>query len=225
MPKRIHDLDLITMKIKKYYVLWVGVLLMVPQWGYVQNFGSREHVMNRFATNSSILNYWEEQNPVLNQLFLTAETILSDSKNADYSDVIRDVTYQKIIRTNHIRILGGPMLGDVKSDGVSIWLRTALPASVSIRVMNASFQKVYGPQETSVSRDLTTVFRIEGLEPNRQYFYSLNVDGEMVSALEKYSFTTAPAEESADSVRIAFGSCPHRWGVCIWRINPFSQWG
>lgn len=204
----------------KSYISVMALMIITPCLGFVQNFGSRDHVMNKFTDNASIINYWEEQNPFLNELFLTVESILSVSKEADYSDVIRDVTYRKIINDNNIKILGGPMLGDIRADGVSIWVRTALPALVSINIMNSSYQQVYGPQLTSTEEDLTTVFEIEGLEPRTKYFYSLEINGEVVTALDNNYFTTAPVEETSNPIRIAFGSCPHRWGLGnreLWR--------
>lgn len=195
------------------YILLIVLLITSFVFGFGQHFGSRDHTMNRLSDNTSILNYWEPQNPVLNKLLFAAETVLSASKDADYSDVIRDVTYQKIINGNNIKVLGGPMLGDVRADGVSIWVRTALPALVKVKVMDSSFQRVYGPRLTSIEEDLTAVIKIDGLEPQTKYFYSLEVNGEDVSALENNYFTTAPIDETTGSIRIAFGSCPHRWGL------------
>ena len=69
------------------------------------------------------------------------------------------------------------MLGDIRADGVSIWIWTALPALASIKVLDSSFQLVYGPQLTSIEEDLTTVFKIKGLEPQFKYFYRPEVYG------------------------------------------------
>lgn len=197
----------------KKYVFSFPLLFLLVQWGYCQNFGSSNHPMNKLTKNIDVLNFWEKQSPLINNLFVTAEEVLRESKDADYSNVIRDTRYKELVAQYDIKLLGGPMLGDIKSDGVSVWVRTAMPASVKILVKNASFQKVVGPLLTFPEKDLTAVFQIKGLKPSTKYFYYVELDGKVMNPLKNKYFTTAPQEEDGSPVRIAFGSCPHRWGM------------
>ncbi|WP_236975541.1 alkaline phosphatase D family protein [Membranihabitans maritimus] len=190
-----------------------------------QNFGDQEHPMNKLSSNISVLNYWEEQNPVLNTTYNLVSEILSKDEKSGYVDVVEDQGYNDWISDHNIEILGGPMLGDVKSDGVSIWVRTALPGEVTVTVENEDFTKSFPSVKTKPENDLSGIVKIDGLKPNEKYFYSLSINGKRIHPFQNYYFTTAPEENS--EVRLAFGSCPHRWGLgnkALWsgieRRNP-----
>lgn len=176
-----------------------------------QNFGRQNHPMNRLSSNEAVLNYWEEQNPTVNETYRKISEILSNHKKSGYGDLVNSEEYKKWITDHNIKLLGGPMLGNVKADGISVWVRTALPGEVKVTVEKAGFRRVYKPETTKPGNDLSAVIQIDGLEPNQKYFYSLSINGERINPFRNYSFTTAPEQNSP--VRLAFGSCPHRWGL------------
>ncbi len=72
------------------------------------------------------------------------------------------------------KLTHGPLLGAVTDSSATVWVRTNVPAQVSI---------VYGdpPQTVSAttvaSSDFTTKLKIDGLKPNTSYAYELRVNG------------------------------------------------
>lgn len=60
--------------------LYVGVLSS-------QNFGRQNHPMNRLSSNEAVLNYWEEQNPTVNETYRKISEILSGHEKSGYGDL------------------------------------------------------------------------------------------------------------------------------------------
>ncbi|MCH2149933.1 MAG: DUF1080 domain-containing protein, partial [Phycisphaerales bacterium] len=101
-----------------------------------------------------------------------------------------------------LHVIGGPMLGDLRSDGARIWFQVDQPGPVSIDVVN---------QEDNTARHLTYLASqehdrsitvpLEGLAPDTRY--RVNIIDELNTHIE---FTTLPAD-GGQHARIAFGSC------------------
>jgi alkaline phosphatase D len=82
-----------------------------------------------------------------------------------------------------------------------------------VRVAVDGDERSYGPVESTAQSDLTAVVPITGLKPGRRYTYRVLVDGEPIAIPEHAAITTAPDDTEPSKVRIAFGTCPHRWGL------------
>jgi len=101
------------------------------------------------------------------------------------------------------RLLHGPLLGDLRPDGVRVWLRTATAADVAVRAGGQTFKST-----SSAKTDYTAVVKIAGLEPGKAYPYEILIDGEPVSSTDlagPASFRTLPASASMERLTIAFG--------------------
>ena len=120
----------------------------------------------------------------------------------------RDVA--EVCRTFKRAKLGGPMLGDVTTNSVSVWMNLPQPSVVKVVVTPAD--KSSEPK-TYASDGKQRIFsvRCDGLSANTAYVYSVvAADG---SALGDGKFTTPPAEISDDPFRIAFGADFHKIGM------------
>ncbi|MFP6762883.1 MAG: alkaline phosphatase D family protein, partial [Planctomycetaceae bacterium] len=106
-----------------------------------------------------------------------------------------------------LKLLHGPMLGDVTGDGVSIWLRTRGAARAEVIVSDAATGKEAARSEirsTVEATDFTTVLRVTGLTPQTQYRYSVLLDGQPAAA-ENTMFRTVAAAGQGSKFRVAFG--------------------
>lgn len=103
-------------------------------------------------------------------------------------------------------------MGQVHPFGISVWLRTLYPAKVEIEVQNENFVKRFGPIFTDKMQDLSAVVEIDGLKPSTKYSYKVFVDSEEMTTDQITSFTTVSDRQDGE-MRLAFGSCPHRWGL------------
>ena len=157
-----------------------------------------------------LLNLWGKQPKVVQNLFTLIDTALSQSKKCTYANVARDQKVQEFCKRNNIRHLGGPMLGCVTQDGAKVWVRTVRPSSVKIKIKIKGSSKIFGPVESSEESDLVASVQVDGLKPGKSYSYEVLINGEPIPIPVKSSITTLPVDQK---VRIAFGTCPHRWGL------------
>ena len=161
----------------------------------------------------TLLNQWGQQPELVNQLYTAAYQALAASTNASFPEVANDPAVQRICKEAGIRHLGGPMLGSVEATGVRVWLRTLQPANVEVRVMVGGVEKAFGPVRSSAETDLSAVVPVTGLMPGTRYPYRVLIDGQAIEIPQHAVIATAPDPEKQGKVRIAFGSCYHRWGI------------
>lgn len=160
--------------------------------------------------NMRLLNLGGEQSEQTQAFYKAAYEFLATAPNATFAEMMADA---KIRNLRPRAILGGPMLGDIGSNGASVWVRTAYPSSqVEVEVTTDDGRKTFGPVSSSVESDLTAIVRVTGLKPEMRYPYRVLVDGKPIDMPEQATITTPPAD-SASKVRIAFGTCFHRWGL------------
>ena len=144
----------------------------------------------------------------LRQFYFEARQNFESSKQANFTD-------PKIVasaKKNEVLLMGGPMLGDLRSDGVTLWLRPATDVAMSVTVADKSYAiKPTRPGET-------VRVRIDELLPSKHYEYAIEAEARTIA---KGQFTTAPSENAQGSFRLAFGSCFHKIG--IHNVNLFRQ--
>ncbi|QDU59332.1 Alkaline phosphatase D precursor [Planctomycetes bacterium Pan216] len=136
----------------------------------------------------------------LRQFYLDARRAFAANAQSTFTDsAIVDAA-----KRHGLTLMGGPMLGDLRDDGVTLWLRPATETPMSIAVGDKSYA-VPSARPGSVVR-----VQVDGLSPKTRYDYALHADGKTVGQGE---FTTAPSEGDRGSFRLAFGSCCHKIGV------------
>jgi alkaline phosphatase D len=94
----------------------------------------------------------------------------------------------------------GPLLGDLTTNSVRLWLRTNEPGQVEIGLSTGEDSAGSIPARTTASADNTATVAITGLKPDTRYRYT--IDGQSNDA---WWFRTRATVDS--SCRIAFGSC------------------
>lgn len=160
-----------------------------------------------------LLNRWGQQPEITNRLYSAAFKVLQAKEDATYADVAADSEVQKICDSQSIVHLGGPMLGSVSSSGVRVWIRTLRAAKVEVQVTADGSVKTFGPAKSSPETDMTAIVSVTGLKPATSYPYKVLVDGKPVKIPDHSVITTSPVESTSGKVRIAFGTCTHRWGL------------
>lgn len=98
-----------------------------------------------------------------------------------------------------IRLVHGPMLGNLTTTSASIWLRTKSAADV--KVVCNGFET---SGKTTPESDFTTVLTLKGLKPNTEYVCQILIDGKLVDDVEA-KFTTTPTAEEPKPFTVAFG--------------------
>jgi alkaline phosphatase D len=165
------------------------------------------------APTSRLLTAWEDQSPEVVTLYSAVYDVLSADTHATFADVARDQKVQALCQEYGVVHLGGPMLGCVAPDGVKVWLRTTKPAKVEVHVLLDGQKSIFGPVQSTLDGDLVAIVPLTGLAPDQTYEYKVLVDGREISLPEGASFRTAPSEGQTGTMRLGFGTCPHRYGL------------
>lgn len=157
-----------------------------------------------------LLNLWGERPKREQELYTLIDRALSKRADATYAQVARDKDVQAFCKHHEMRHLGGPMLGCITPTSARVWVRTVRPAEVEVRLKIDGVDKVFGPVVSTEPSDLVASVELNGLRPGRSYVYEVWVDGHRISMPRKAAITTVP---DGNRLRLAFGTCPHRWGL------------
>lgn len=195
---------------------WCPVLLLaaivacMPPAAAQVKVGTKEGTLEAAL---GILNLFEEQPEPVQQLYEAAYNVFAADPDATFLDLWKNPAVQGICREHNITHLGGPMLGSITANSAKVWLRTLKPAEVEVRVPINGDERSYGPVRSSAESDLSSVVSVTNLEPSTRYPCRVLVDGRSVTIPEDTAIVTAPPDAETGKVRIAFGSCFHRWGI------------
>jgi len=102
------------------------------------------------------------------------------------------------------RLLSGPILGCVTDSSAKFWVRTAEQTTVNIRV-RLQGQGVVIANGSAPSRrqeDYTAVIGVDGLEPNREYEYEVDIGGRQCG---RWRFRTYPPRGKPAKFTVCFG--------------------
>lgn len=211
----------------KCYLAWTAVILLGSG---LSRAGDREEVSGRAPDDANrpapakngknpkkldIRRYAQFEQPpdVMLKLYDAVHYALAASFDATYMDVSNHPAVQKVCAENDIMVLGGPMLGSIRSDGAAVWVRTVRPAKVEVRLKIGQTEKSFGPVASTPESDLSAVVQVTGLDPETTYPYRVRVDGKEIPMPDGAAITTAPRTDAPGRVRIAFGSCFHEHGL------------
>ncbi|MEM0927489.1 MAG: hypothetical protein AAGJ83_15690, partial [Planctomycetota bacterium] len=101
-----------------------------------------------------------------------------DARSVFESDVTAHFSHQAIVESasrHGIHLMGGPLLGDLTSNGVTFWMRPARTCTVEVVCSEEASATI----EARAGED--TRVRIEGLAPNSQHEYVIRMDAEDVA--------------------------------------------
>ncbi|MEE2643276.1 MAG: alkaline phosphatase D family protein [Planctomycetota bacterium] len=97
-------------------------------------------------------------------------------------------------------VIAGPMIGNLTSSSLSIWLRTANPMEIDVRLYDSADRVVgMGKVTTRLADDCTGKVTLAGLQPDTGYRY------EVGTPAIRGDFRTRPRKGSPGKFRIAFG--------------------
>ena len=164
------------------------------------NVTLREAHKGTLEIDTRLLDSYSKPPGNVREFYFDVREIMSSDTKASFSDAaVLDAA-----RRHGVDLMGGPMLGGLRSDGATIWLRPAVKEGLSINVNNKTIPVTVDHPGEAIRVDLT------GLSPNTAYRYSVAIESNRVA---EGRFTTAPEKGKPDSLRIAFGSCFHKIGV------------
>jgi alkaline phosphatase D len=194
-------------------MLQLKSLLILLTLLYSSTINAQPEGIGKNTDSRDLINLWGEQPSEIQDLYNAAYDVFSETKDATYSDLLQNEKIQKLYKENNVVLLGGPMLGNVSTNSVDVWVRTAKPSNVEIKTVIDGVEKSFGPVKSTFDTDLTAIVSLSGLKPSANYNYGIIIDGEEVPNLVSLNFHTPAESNSSINGRIVFGSCFHRWGL------------
>ncbi|MGQ9564353.1 MAG: DUF7800 domain-containing protein, partial [Thermogutta sp.] len=163
------------------------------------------------ATTLEIFNLWGEQPREKQDVIRAAYEFLESRPRGTIAELLDQPGFQELCQRAGLTHFGGPMLGCLTSDGITVWVRTLGPAEVSVETSINGEVRTFGPVASTRDTDYTVVIPVTGLPRGAVVPYRLLIDGKVASIPENAAIHTLPEEDKP--LRIAFGSCMHRWGL------------
>ncbi|HKK61218.1 MAG TPA: hypothetical protein VJ951_01580, partial [Bacteroidales bacterium] len=142
----------------------------------------------------------------IRQFYLDARFVLSENTDADFTHP----GILKSAQSNKIKLMGGPMLGDLAESGVSIWLRSTGAKSLTIKVYDSDRHEEKSFFKDDICPGLGQRIKLNGLTPDTDYNYIVFAGNDKIAG---GSFTTTPNSQESRLFRLAFGSCFHKIGL------------
>ena len=140
------------------------------------------------------------------QFYLDARSVFSTTEDANF-------THPQIVESaqeNQILLMGGPLLGNLKEDEITLWMRPSTAAPLVIKVVKSDGSDEKSFVNTPVGPGVELRIRIEGLSPDTNYEYTVYAENQIIA---KGHFRTAPVPGEKSKFRLAFGSCFHKIGL------------
>ncbi|MCM2374899.1 alkaline phosphatase D family protein [Aporhodopirellula aestuarii] len=148
-----------------------------------------------------IMNQYEVQPQEVQEFYTACRSALTGSNP--------EASLSEQCRKFNRMALGGPMLGDLTSTSVAVWMHLPVPERVDVVVTRKG--DVASKKFTSGGAERIHSVRCEGLLPDTRYTYS--VTNSKGRELGSGGFMTAPAALSEKPFQIAFGTCFHKVGL------------
>ncbi|WP_439482597.1 alkaline phosphatase D family protein [Cyclobacterium plantarum] len=189
------------------------LLLLLSFPSHAQNFGEQGHPMDKSTDSREILKYWKTTPDADQALYESAYQILSSNKYGSYADLLASNSFKNLVQQQGRKLLAGPMLGQIKAEKAAVWVRTLEPSKVEVEIKHGEERFIFGPVYATFETDLSAVIKVDGLKPSSRYPYKIIVNGEVIPSDVEQVITTLPELGNSEEVKIAFGSCPHRWGL------------
>lgn len=195
----------------------IGAFIVIASLGsncYAQDKESialRENVTLKEAHIGSteidirLLDSYGEVPTNIRQFYLEAREEFSAHDASFTSDAIIDAA-----RNNGVMMMGGPMLGDLKDGGVSIWLRPASTNTLTIKVLKPDGDEMKQITIKPAVAGKEQRVKLNGLSSASEYKYVILSDNKTIA---EGAFSTAPSVDEKSQVRLTFGSCFHKIGL------------
>jgi len=120
--------------------------------------------------------------------------------------LLQNPDFQKMIVNKPVKLIHGPLLGNVTDSSASFWVRTT--EEIPVRIIVSETAEMTAPIQspivsTSEQRDFTAVLPVLGLQSDQLCFYQIQIAGEKMPG--QWSFRTFPKKGAATQFSIGFG--------------------
>ncbi len=140
------------------------------------------------------------------QFYLDVRYVFSKTSDADFTNT----NIIKAARKCDLPLMGGPMLGNLSEEGVTLWLRPSATDPLEVRVTQSDGRNERLYMKNSIEPGVEQRIVLDGLSSDTDYRYIVCAKKRRIA---KGSFTTAPASDKKGMFKLTFGSCFHKIGL------------
>jgi len=140
------------------------------------------------------------------QFYRDARSVFSGNADADFTNNRIIESAQK----HNMPLMGGPMLGKLGENEVSLWIRPATNDPLVVKVTESGGDDEKSYTKHSVEQGVEQRILLNGLSSDTDYKYAVYAKNRRIAEGE---FTTAPANGKKGMFRLTFGSCFHKIGL------------
>ncbi|MCH2024249.1 MAG: alkaline phosphatase D family protein [Verrucomicrobiales bacterium] len=108
--------------------------------------------------------------------------------------------FLKIMQSSSPRLVHGPMIGDLTSDSVKIWLRASEESEIKVVIEGVTAERA----KASAKNDYTVTIEIKGLDPDTFYHYQIFQDEHAIDLGIEPGFRTQK-RGGGETIKIIFG--------------------
>ena len=142
----------------------------------------------------------------IREFYFDARSVFAENPDADF-------THSKIIeaaRKHNLPLMGGPMLGNLGEEEVTLWVRASTKKPLVVRVAKSDGSNKKSYRRNFIEPGVEQRIVLDGLSSDTEYKYAVYAKKCRVA---EGKFSTAPASHKKGIFRIAFGSCFHKIGL------------
>jgi alkaline phosphatase D len=171
-----------------------------------QSVTLKEAHIGSLAMDTKLLDSYQLLPENFRGFYLDTRHVFANNSTADFThpDIL------EAARKHDLLLMGGPMLGQLRADGVTLWLRPSTKETLTVKVIKSdgSNQKIY--TKTNIIPGVEQRITLDDLSANTEYKYSIYVSSRQIA---KGEFLTAPYAKNKGLFRLAFGSDFHKIGL------------
>ncbi|NRB45761.1 MAG: alkaline phosphatase D family protein [Verrucomicrobiales bacterium] len=108
--------------------------------------------------------------------------------------------FVEIMRSSSVKLVHGPMIGDLSSDSVKIWIRASKESEIKVVIEGVTAERVMA----LAKNDYTALIQIKGLDPDTFYHYQIFQNDHAIDLGIEPGFRTQK-KGGGETIKIIFG--------------------
>ncbi|UZR97199.1 alkaline phosphatase D family protein [Chondrinema litorale] len=142
----------------------------------------------------------------IRNFYLEARDVFYENPNANFTNPL----ILESAQNNNLALMGGPLLGKLDKNGLTIWLRPSTSKSLEIKVNKSNSTEYKSYLKNSPEPGIEQRIEITGLAADTEYNYAIYTNENKIAG---GSFKTPPDTEQKGIFRLTFGSDFHKIGL------------
>jgi len=115
-------------------------------------------------------------------------------------ELLNNDGFVEMVRSSSVKLVHGPMIGDLTSDSVKIWVRASKESEIKVVIEGVTAERA----QILAKNDYTAIIEIKGLDPDTFYHYQIFQDEHAIDLGIEPGFRTQK-RGGGEKIKIIFG--------------------